>query len=129
MTNPVFERMNPRHLTLATIATLLTIAGSVYGGVTTAKKYVDDRQAENLKQAIEHERHDYELDRRLDRIELAIHMSVMNDSQKQRDLINQVLSVQNQLQAVKQGQRNIKQAIGMDPVSADAPSADPPPQQ
>jgi hypothetical protein len=96
--------MTPKHITLATVATALTIVGSIFGGLAKINKYADDRQTQALRQILEHERHDEEIDQRLGRLELAVRASVMNDSQRQRDLVEQVLSMRSQLQQVSQTQ-------------------------
>jgi len=122
--------MNPRHITLATIATVFTIIGAVYQGVATVKKYVDDREAAQVKQVLEHERHDEEIDRRLDRLELAVKLAVSNDSSKQQKLIEQVLAVKTQLQQVSQTQDSYvipkMQRLESAQYPADAPAARPP---
>lgn len=121
-----------RHITFASIATVLPILGSIGGGIKWMMDYVNEKHSETVQAAIEHEKHDYELDRRLDGIQgdinnlrLAMKMAVSNDSPKQRELVDQVLQLQSQLQAVKETQKDIKNTINQQ-YPADAPAVEKP---
>jgi hypothetical protein len=135
------NKMTPKHITLATIATLLTICTTVFGSYRSIKNYVDQNQQAQLKQAIQHEKHDWEIDRRLDNLELAVKAAVSNDGSKQQRLIDQILDLKAQMEDVKDTQEDLKDSIGApqevnyvnhkthyDVPMADAPAAKPKPE-
>jgi hypothetical protein len=121
--------MTPRHITLATIATLLTIIGSVASGVITVKRYIDNEQAQSINRTLQREQHEQEIDRRISNLEMVVRSIASGESPRQRDLINQILAVKAQVQQISQKQ-NAPQVHRFDilgeGVPADAPAVRPP---
>lgn len=93
--------MTTRHITLATIATLLSIIGSIAGGAAWVKKTVTDQRDAAVQDALRHQWRDNAINQRLDNLELSVRL-IASESKRNRDVVNQLLTVRTQVHQIQQ---------------------------
>lgn len=110
--------MNMKHVTLATVGAVLTVAGTGYGLYSAVSKDIKESRDAQVQKALTYERRYEYLNGRLDQLETAVRALASAQPRQQR-LLEQILAVKRQAQAYNGIVALQRQRISSDDVSAE----------